>query len=631
MRISNRFPPLDDELSISYVMRLAFANGFPNETDFLRAFVSTDNGLQHTNDFCLDTKALADKINIMDPIEQLAQTTVIPALWPLLPASMQDRHIRKAFNGCKRFGSDKVNLLTPQLHYCPECMKQDNYLHRIHNVPGIYYCPFHKSILRNFHDNSEVIPLVSYEAQAAYQELFIALLKKWIKADYRVSKQALAKRVRDMTSVSIYEYLSDILSEYGIDDYSAARLSSSLNSYMPGVPMHILIMLFGTVFPSVDLLMDYLAKVSESFDSEEVSPEEYDLLNRTSFGVIHLRHKACGHSFYTTENSIREGWLCPKCDARLSDQDFFEQIVAHKGRGEYHIKKGYRGLRYKVALEHSCGQLLEVSASKYLYYGAKCACTHTLLLSDADKQVRKAGNFRLLSFSGTDKDATILSEDCGHTFVFHYTKFIQHPCCKACSPRCPDEDMFRKELYDLVGNEYELIGSYTTRLAETMFLHKSCGRTFSMRPSHILTGHRCPCCIRQYRKSEFVEFVDAYTCGRYEVKSFVGKSKALILDKSSGQEMLDERCFILQELTRPTPSSRYPHEKPPDKPLLIASDRVLAAIQELYPDPDSMITTRGIQVSGLSTKQIGRIMANQLTKLNVLERIGPGTYKYKER
>ena len=152
-----------------------------------------------------------------------------------------------------------------------------------------------------------------------------------------------------------------------------------------------------------------------------------------------------------------------------------------------------------------------------------------------------------------------------------------------------------------------------------------------MRPSHILTGHRCPCCIRQYRKSEFVEFVDAYTCGRYEVKSFVGKSKALILDKSSGQEMLDERCFILQELTRPTPSSRYPHEKPPDKPLLIASDRVLAAIQELYPDPDSMITTRGIQVSGLSTKQIGRIMANQLTKLNVLERIGPGTYKYKER
>lgn len=177
MRISNRFPPLDDELSISYVMRLAFANGFPNEADFLGAFVSTDNGLQHTNDFCLNTKALADKINIMDPIEQLAQTTVIPALWPLLPASMQDRHIRKAFNGCKRFGSDKVNLLTPQLHYCPECMKQDNYLHRIHNVPGIYYCPFHKSILRNFHDNSEVIPLVSYKLRQLIRSSLLLFLK----------------------------------------------------------------------------------------------------------------------------------------------------------------------------------------------------------------------------------------------------------------------------------------------------------------------------------------------------------------------------------------------------------------------------------------------------------------------
>ena len=48
MRISNRFSPLDDELSISYVMRLAFANGFPNETDFLTAFVSTDNSIQMT-------------------------------------------------------------------------------------------------------------------------------------------------------------------------------------------------------------------------------------------------------------------------------------------------------------------------------------------------------------------------------------------------------------------------------------------------------------------------------------------------------------------------------------------------------------------------------------------------------
>ena len=617
-------------MMISYISRLGYANGCTNVQDFINYFFFEPDGRKkhYCNDYFCGLEILACVADLQTPLQLLENTTLLPAVFPLLPRSMQDRYIRRAFSVHQRLGSDKLNLITPKLLYCPECMENDGYLHRIHNLPGIYYCPKHRHRLRYVEDQSEIVPEVSYEAQEHYQGFFVDLLQNWLRTDYTISRKALITRISELTEISPYEYLSSILKGYGIKEYSGKRLSSSLNSYMPGIPLSILVMLFGTVFPNVETFNQYLDSSDQAENHQIISTYGYEILQATSYGVVHVTHHDCGLSFYTTENSILEGWRCGFCDSMLTDDELFQQIVYFKGHGEYQIIHGYHGLHKKVVLKHTCGNHLEVSASRYLYYGSRCSCFNTISESEASKAIEALGPYKLICYQGTDKDASFCCTECGHEFRFHYKKFIQHPCCKICSPRCPDEETFINEIQALTRDEYTLASTYHKRLEEVELLHRTCGRIFRMRPSHFLNGHRCPYCIKQYRKPEFESLVDKYSSGRYKVTGYTGKNKAIVTDTISGNTRTDERAFIIQELTRPTPSEIYPHIPLASLPPISNAEKVIEAIKKTYPSPDSQITAEGIEIPDLSRKQINRIMANQLTKLCFLDPIDKGTYKY---
>ena len=53
----------------------------------------------------------------------------------------------------------------------------------------------------------------------------------------------------------------------------------------------------------------------------------------------------------------------------------------------------------------------------------------------------------------------------------------------------------KQEIYDLVGDEYELIGEYTGTNNNAIFYHKICGNTFQKTPHNFFAGQRCPHCI----------------------------------------------------------------------------------------------------------------------------------------
>ncbi len=54
----------------------------------------------------------------------------------------------------------------------------------------------------------------------------------------------------------------------------------------------------------------------------------------------------------------------------------------------------------------------------------------------------------------------------------------------------------KQEIFDLVGDEYKLVGDYTGTNNNTTFYHKICGNTFEKTPHNFLQGgQRCPHCI----------------------------------------------------------------------------------------------------------------------------------------
>lgn len=56
------------------------------------------------------------------------------------------------------------------------------------------------------------------------------------------------------------------------------------------------------------------------------------------------------------------------------------------------------------------------------------------------------------------------------------------------------QEEFEKEVYDLVGDEYKVLGEYKSTHTKIKMLHTKCGNEFDMSPSDFLRGNRCPFC-----------------------------------------------------------------------------------------------------------------------------------------
>lgn len=85
--------------------------------------------------------------------------------------------------------------------------------------------------------------------------------------------------------------------------------------------------------------------------------------------------------------------------------------------------------------------------------------------------------------------------------------------------------IFKKEVYDLVGNEYEVIGEYVTGRTKIKIKHNGCGAVYEVYPHDFLAGNRCPKCrytriSKKYRKSfkQFKQEVFEQGKGEYTVE-----------------------------------------------------------------------------------------------------------------
>lgn len=74
-----------------------------------------------------------------------------------------------------------------------------------------------------------------------------------------------------------------------------------------------------------------------------------------------------------------------------------------------------------------------------------------------------------------------------------------HGCPKCSNNVKKTDDSFKQEVYDLVGEEYEVIGKYKTTHTPIEFKHKECGVVFKMSPRNFLLGQRCP--NEKYKRS----------------------------------------------------------------------------------------------------------------------------------
>ena len=75
-------------------------------------------------------------------------------------------------------------------------------------------------------------------------------------------------------------------------------------------------------------------------------------------------------------------------------------------------------------------------------------------------------------------------------------------------------EKFVQEVFDLVGDEYKVIGKYIGGCNRVQILHKKCGTMYLVTPTNFLSGNRCPYCreskgekwIADYLKNRNISF-----------------------------------------------------------------------------------------------------------------------------
>ncbi|WP_340032483.1 DUF2726 domain-containing protein [Paenibacillus sp. FSL K6-1122] len=262
-----------------------------------------------------------------------------------------------------------------------------------------------------------------------------------------------------------------------------------------------------------------IAKTTDDFRKEvyDLVGDEYLVKGeyyRSDRKIVFL-HTLCGNEYRANPNWFLNGKRCPHCfkTQTFSHQKYLESLGSVVT--EFDFLSEYTGADNKIEVKHKvCGYKHSVRAADFLQ-GKRCPrCSKrerkspTKLLNDFIALTN--GNFELQEqIINVVTPLQLKHKECGHVFKTTLRLFFVHISCPKCTGRMrKDTNYFKGEIYDLVDNEYLVIGEYTGANNNVSLLHNECGNRFDMTPSNFLRGQRCPQCHMFKSKGE--KHIEAY-------------------------------------------------------------------------------------------------------------------------
>lgn len=93
---------------------------------------------------------------------------------------------------------------------------------------------------------------------------------------------------------------------------------------------------------------------------------------------------------------------------------------------------------------------------------------------------------------------------CGKIYEVKPNKFLNGRRCSYCSIKSMRKtgEHFRDEVFKLVGNEYTFLDNYVNIRTKIKVRHNKCGKTYKVTPHGFLNGNRCPYCYGKFRKTD---------------------------------------------------------------------------------------------------------------------------------
>lgn len=216
---------------------------------------------------------------------------------------------------------------------------------------------------------------------------------------------------------------------------------------------------------------------------------------------------------------------------KRTNEEFLE-IVKNLVGDEYTPLDDYENAHIKIRIKHNeCGGVYKVKPFHFINKGNRCKyCfgtnqkTHEQFMEEVLPIIKE--EFTVLGKYINQKTKIKVKHNICGFINDTVPKSIKDKRCPKCAGMLKKTtEQYKKEVYDLVGDEFMVSGKYKNNNTKIVMLHTKCGKYFEATPTDFLHGgNRCSHCFKNKQKThkEFVKqvhdlFGDEYTVlGKYE-------------------------------------------------------------------------------------------------------------------
>lgn len=145
-----------------------------------------------------------------------------------------------------------------------------------------------------------------------------------------------------------------------------------------------------------------------------------------------------------------------------------------------------------------------------------------------------------------NKTKILVKHNCGYEWgAIPYVLLQGNGCPKCAGVIKKTTEEFKKEIYELYGNEYEILGEYKNSKTKILVRHNVCDHEWNISPNKLLQGRGCPVCGRKkvFKKitkthEEFIREIKNKYGNEYEIlgKYINAHSKILVRHNECGHE-----------------------------------------------------------------------------------------------
>lgn len=565
----------EDELLYSWVFRLYKTNLFNSRRDFEKSVLKSQ--AMHPDGFSFSRSLLLSTSYNKDQYSVFLKHT----LFPFYSIFYNKEKIEKVL--ClQRLGFKKNSPLSSlkdeikDLKYCPECLKEKGgyYLQRAHQLPDVKVCHKHKCRLKSldkFYNGEEISRITDLHTDFSvlkdeyeYSVFMKAILDQNYDMNLNDLSRMISKRIQDIKLLNqddVLKFFKD--QDADITNNQATTLLRDPKNLSCEFLQRNLKTIFENFLTFNFYYKKFVAKKTSNFTLiKRLKNEGYNLISPYRKNILEFSHIDCGGSFLISEFGLKAGLRCPSCQ-RLKSEDFYKLLFDAQSKGEFKMLTPYKDNSTKILIKHSCGHEFEAKPNRFYFDNMGCPkCLSKNTLEVAQEKVDEIDpNWQVLEYDSLDSKAKFLHTECGHKIERRFSDFLRKgmscPYCKEDKRKSYLLD-FNELVYDLVGDEYEVVSEFDGNRRPIRIRHNECGLVKEYkRADDFLKGMRCPICNLKLSDDAVSEYVKARTKDFYEVSSFFNKKVELLIP-STGEKIIIERKILLQELAKPNESKILP-------------------------------------------------------------------------